>query len=279
MILAPRRFLLFLLLAILLLPASLPAWNANALRLVTNKSIDLLPEEMRPFFEANRRLIVQHVNDPADSPLRDTTERANHFIQLDHYGSFPFSALPRDYKTAVRKYSKSMLEEHGQLPWQIGVLSARLTTAFQSHNWDQVRGLSPALAYYVGEAHDPFNTTVNDDGRLSGQSQVNLRFDASLFDRYSLFFLVHPGQAAYIHDPTDHAFEMCLTAHSNLENILLADRRAREGLAGYTDEYYDRFYSQVGEILVNEISDAATDVASYWMTAWVNGGKPPLPAR
>jgi hypothetical protein len=276
---ALRRTALCLLLAVALLPIPLLAWNANALRQITNKAIDVLPEEMRPFFEANRRLIVQHVNDPAESPLRDTSEKTNHFIQLDHYGSFPFAALPRDYKAAVHKFSKSMLEGHGQLPWQIGALSARLTAAFQQHNWDQVRTLTPALAYYVAEAHDPFNTTVNDDGRLSGQPQVNLRFGASLFDRYFLFFLVHPGQATYIHDPTDYAFEMCLTAHSNLEDILLADRRAREGLTGYTDEYYDRFYGQVGEILVNEISDAATDVSSYWLTAWVNGGKVQLPPK
>jgi hypothetical protein len=31
-----------------------------------------------------------------------------------------------------------------------------------------------------------------------------------------------------------------------LEIVLVGDRRARSGLSDYTDEYYDRFYSQVG---------------------------------
>jgi hypothetical protein len=100
-----------------------------------------------------------------------------------------------------------------------------------------------------------------------------------MVDRYSLFFFVHPNGAAYIRDPTDHAFEMCMSAHSWLENVLLADRRARQGLADYTDDYYDRFYSQAGAVLIRQISDAATDVGSYWLTAWTNAGKPALPAR
>jgi hypothetical protein len=262
----------------LVMPAA-QAWNGNALRLITNKAVDVLPDEIRTFFEANRRYLVQHVNDPVETLNHNPAEKPNHFIQLDHYGPFPFSALPRDYKTAVRKYPKAMLEAHGQLPWTIGLYSAKLTEAFRGHNWDAVRTSAALLAYYVGEAHDPFNATENDDGRLSGQPEVNLRFGASLFDRYSLFFFAHPNEAVYVQDPTDRAFEICLTAHSSLEDILLADRRSRQGLPDYTDEYYDRFYGQVGEILVRQISDAATDVGSYWLTSWANAGKPPLPPK
>jgi hypothetical protein len=72
---------------------------------------------------------------------------------------------------------------------------------------------------------------------------------------------------------------MCLSAHTWIENVLLSDRRARANLSDYTDEYYDRFYSQAGAVLVRQIADASTDVASYWLTAWVNAGKPQLPSR
>jgi hypothetical protein len=264
-----------------LLLALLPAfgWNANADRLIVNKAVDTLPDDLKPFFEANRTFIAQHVTDPLDLAAKSPAERHNHFIRLDHYGAFPFSALPRDYKAAVQKYSKSSLEKYGVLPWEVGLYSQRLTEAFRAHNWDEARLSAASLAYYIAAAHDPFNTTVNEDGKLSGQPDVNRRFGSSLVDRYSLFFFVHPGEAAFIQDPTDHAFEMCLSAHSWLESILLADWRARHGLADYTDEYYDRFYSQAGAVLVREISDAATDVGSYWLTAWNNAGRPALPSR
>ena len=78
-------------------------------------------------------------------------------------------------------------------------------------------------------------------------------------------------------DPTDHAFEDCITAHSWLEIVLVADRRARIGLSDYTDEYYDRFYSEAGATLIRQLSDAAADVGSYWLTSWINAGRPALP--
>jgi len=92
-----------------------------------------------------------------------------------------------------------------------------------------------------------------------------------------LFFFIRPNDAVYISDPTDHAFETCLSAHSWLESIMLADRRARAGLPDHTDQYYDRFYNQAGAILVRQLSDAASDVGSYWLTAYRNAGSPPLP--
>jgi hypothetical protein len=109
------------------------------------------------------------------------------------------------------------------------------------------------------------------------QPGVNERFGVGLVDRYSLFFFVKPNEASLIHDPTDHAFEMALSAHSWLENVLLADRRAHAGLSSYTDDYYDHFYSQAGAVLIRQFSDAATDLGSYWMTAWINAGRPQLP--
>lgn len=98
-------------------------------------------------------------------------------------------------------------------------------------------------------------------------------------DRYQLFFFVKPNEAAFVPDPTDHAFEMALNAHAWLENILLADRRAHENLDAYNDEYYDRFYTQAGAVLIRQLSDAATDVGSYWMTSWINAGRPQLPSQ
>lgn len=254
-------------------------WGTTADRLIINKAVDTLPEEIRPFFEANRNYLVQHVTDPLAQAAKNPLEKHNQFIRLDHYGQFPFTNLPRDYKAAAGKYSKHNLEIYGVLPWEVGVYSERLTNAFRARNWDDVRLSAAQLAYYVAAAHDPFNTTMNEDGKASGQPGVSQRFSSSLVDRYSLFFFVHPNAAANIRDPTDHAFEMCMSAHSWLENVLLADRRARHGLADYTDDYYDRFYSQAGAVLIRQISDAATDVGSYWLTAWTNAGKPALPAR
>jgi hypothetical protein len=258
-------------------PLSARAWGGNGLRLVVNKSIDTLPPDIRWFFENNRTALLQHVTDPLDLEAKTPAERHNHYLYLDKYGRFPFEMLPRSYKAALSKFGKSKLESNGLLPWEIGVYSAKLTEALKLGKWDEARLDAAILAAYVAEAHDPFNTTDNFDGHLSNQMGINERFSSTLIDRYASFFPMRPNDAAFISDPTDHAFDACLGSHAWLENILLADHASRRGENSYTDEYYDRFYNQAASILIRQLSDAATDVGSYWLTAWNNAGRPQLP--
>ncbi len=262
----------------LLLPLQTFAWGANAERLIANRAVETLPPDLRPFFEANRDFITRHAADPVEN-MRKNVPAENHdqVLFLDRYGQYPFSALPRKYEAALAKFGRLKLESAGLLPWQIGVYSAKLTDAMRLGNWEQARLIAAQLAGYVAQALDPFNTTENYDGRVWGQPGVGLRFDTSLVDRYSLFFPLRPNDAQFIADPTDHAFEDCLTAHSWLEIVLVADRRARIGTTDYTDEYYDRFYSEAGATLIRQLSDAAADVGSYWLTSWINAGRPALP--
>jgi hypothetical protein len=253
------------------------AWGGNGQKLVINQAIDTLPADVRAYFENNRTFLVLHVTDPRDSAIRAPAELHNHFLRLDKYGRFPFETLPRSYKAAVSKYGKSKLESTGLLPWQIGVYSQKLTEAMKVGRWDDARLDAAILAYYVAESHDPFNTTENFDGHLTAQTGINERFGTTLIDRFSSFFPMRPNDASFIDDPTDHAFEACLSAHSSLETILLADRNAHRSLKSYNDEYFDRFYNQSAATLIRQLSDAATDVGSYWLTAWINAGRPPFP--
>jgi hypothetical protein len=264
-------------LACLALAGRALAWGNNAQRLIVNHAVDAIPADLRPFFEANRNFLMQHVNDSLNLVDKHPNERQNHFIELDRYGKFPFDALPRNYKAALAKYSKSKIDSTGLLPWQIGVYSAKLTEDMKNGHWDEAKLDAAFLADYVAEAHDPFNTTENYDGRVTGQNGVNDRFNTILIDRYGSFFPMNPHDAFFISDPTDFAFEICLNAHSLVESILLADRSAHRGLASYTDEYYDRFYNLTAASLIKQLSDASTDVGSYWLTAWTNAGKPLLP--
>ena len=283
----PRRFsmnfaqrgpaVLLIALLGLLTPQLAGAWGDNAQRLIVNRAVDTLPPEIRLFFEDNRKFLMDHVDDPLGLIDQHPWERNNHFIELDKYGKFPFEALPRSYKAAVDKYGKSKIQATGLLPWQVGVYSQKLTEDFRTGRWEQAKLDAAFLANFVAEAHDPFNTTENFDGRLTGQNGINDRFNDVLIARYGSFFPLSPRDAFFISDPTDYAFDSCLEAHSLVESLLLADRRAMKGLNSYTDEYYDRFYNLTAASLIRQLSDASTDVGSYWMTAWTNAGKPALP--
>jgi hypothetical protein len=261
----------------LLAPRLTLAWGESAQRLIVNHAVDTVPNELRPFFENNRKFLMDHVNDPLGLIDQHPLERNNHFIELDKYGKFPFTTLPRSYKAAIDKYGKSKIQASGVLPWQIGVYSEKLTEDLRAGRWDQAKLDAAFLANFVAEAHDPFNTTENYDGRLTGQNGINDRFNSVLIARYGSFFPMSTHDAFFISDPTDYAFDACLEAHSLVESLLLADRHAIKGLTSYTDEYYDRFYNLAAASLIRQLSDASTDVGSYWLTAWINAGKPQLP--
>ncbi|HMD31048.1 MAG TPA: hypothetical protein VKG84_03995 [Candidatus Acidoferrales bacterium] len=266
-----------LLLALVATP--LCAWGPNAHRLEVNKAIDTLPPDLRSWFEANRPYLSQHVTDPLNALAKNAAEIRFQRIELEKYGRFPYEALPRDYKAALKKFTKPALDANGLLPWQIGLYSERLTNDMKVGDWNAARSDAALLAFYVGEAHDPFSTTDNFDGHLSGQTGVDVRFDSNLVDRFALFIYVRPNDAFFIPDPTDRAFEDCLTSHSWIQAILLADRRARGDLPDYTDDYYDHFYNSAGAIVIRQLSEASTEIGSYWLTAWTNAGKPQPPPR
>jgi hypothetical protein len=263
----------------LLIVHPVAAWGPTGHDVVNTWAIQTLPSEMRGFFEANRQFLVEHANDPDVWINKDRYERKRHYIYMDKYGIFPFLGLPHSFKQAVEQYGSGRVNRDGVLPWQVGEYSLRLTEAFKSRNWDQVKLEAAVLAHYVADAHNPLHVTKNFDGQLTRQTGLADRFEIRLLDRYSKFFILHPEDAVKIDDPTEYAFQTCLEAYTSLDSVILADLRAREGLPDYTDEYFDRFYSQIGATVMKAINEAAHDAGSYWYTAWLNAGKPALPGR
>jgi hypothetical protein len=255
------------------------AWGPSAHRLVNNWAAETLPPEIRAFFESNRQFLIEHANDPDEWIKKDRYERKRHYMYLDKYGMFPYLELPHSFQRAVEKFGSGRINRDGVLPWQIGEYSLRLTNALKAQNWYEARLNAAVLAHYVADAHDPLHTTSNFDGQLTSETGLAARFGASLIDRYQGFFIFRAVPAAKIDDPTEYAFQTVLESHTWVNQVLLWDRRSVEGLRDFNDDYFDRFYSQIGSIAVRELNGAAHDAGSYWYTAWLNAGRPALPGR
>jgi hypothetical protein len=254
-------------------------WGEAAHRMANGSAIQSLPPEIRGFFEANRQYVIDHANDPEGWIKKDRYERMRHYIYLDKYGIFPYVTLPHSYKAAIQRYGRGRIGRDGSVPWQIGEYSLKLTNAFKEQKWDDVREDAAALGFYVADAHDPLHTTQNYDGQLTGETGLAERFGIRLIDRYSAFFMLRPAGAAKIDDPTEYAFGIVLEAHTWVDRILFADFTSLEGLGDYSEEYLNRFYTKIGSTALQEINSSAHDTGSYWYTAWLNAGRPPLPAR
>lgn len=274
-----RAALAAICLILLTAPRPVGAWEGKTHRLITARAITTLPYPLRAFFDSNQLALAQLCADPTRWGEEEQARPEHGFIHLDHYGSYPFAELPRNHNEAERAIGAETLTEHGILPWQIGTYSLKLEEAFRDQKWENAKLYAAILARYVAEAHDPFNTTVNYNGELSNQLGVDSRYTSSLVERYQMFFIIHPGRAYKIDDPTAHAFGIALEANTWVDNILLADSQARGRRITYNDEYYDGFYEGAGAILVRQLTNASQNVGNYWLTAWENAGRPPLPAR
>ena len=86
-----------------------------------------------------------------------------------------------------------------------------------------------------------------------------------------------PHDALFIKDPTDHAFDLCLTAHSQVEVYAAGRSNAKRGRVPTRTSITTDFYNLTAASLIKQLSDASNDVGSYWLTAWINAGRPQLP--
>src|ERR1700674_1378624 len=94
--------LIFVALLVLLVPSPAAAWGFETHKFIVSRAIDILPEAIRPFFQANRVFVVEHVIDPdLWRTAGFTDEPPRHFVDIDAYGKYPFNDLPRDYDAAL----------------------------------------------------------------------------------------------------------------------------------------------------------------------------------
>ena len=281
-----KAVLAALALVALLTPSPAAAWGFETHKFIVSRAIDILPAAIRPFFQANRVFVVEHVIDPdlwrtagfVDEPPR-------HFMDIDAYGKYPFSELPRDYDAALAKYGKAMLTKHGLLPWRTAEMSGHLLKAFQ----DQARGaayaasdikfFSAIIGHYVADAHVPFHAALNYDGQLSGQNGIHVRFEEDLFVRYQKQLDIPPPPLTPVPNVRDFIFDTLLESYTYVDKVLAADRQAIGDANQYDDRYYAAFFAKVKPILERRISDATSAVASVITSQWEAAGKPDLPVN
>ena len=73
--------------------------------------------QMMMLFKPNIGFLTEHAVDPDKRRYRVASEGAYHYLDIDHYGLYPFSEIPHDYKLAIRKFSADTLQAYGIVPW------------------------------------------------------------------------------------------------------------------------------------------------------------------
>ncbi len=263
--------------------APVAAWGFNGHKFITDRAIDLLPTELRPFFQKFRVTIVEHSIDPDTyRTMGFVDEPPRHFVDMDAYGPFPFKDLPHDYKEAVEKRGLDFVIKNGTVPWRAEEIYTQLRESFRQlptapYARDNVKLFSAVLAHYVGDSFQPFHAAVNYDGQMTNQQGIHSRFETELFDRYSDKLRITPAPVAPIANPREFVFATLSDSFQLVEPILAADREAVKGRTEYDDGYFAQMFEKTGPIMEKRMSAAVTAVASLITAAWTEAGKPSLP--
>lgn len=280
------------LIVLMSVPKHSEAWGFWAHREINRYAIQSLPKEMNSFFLEHAETIIQRSVEPDTRRHSDPKEQFYHYIDIDRYGNFPFSELPRDYESAVKKFGKERVDSNGAVPWRIADFVEKLTHAMRRKNKEDIIYYASYIGHYVADAHVPLHTTDNYDGQLTNQKGIHSRWESRLPEMFGAQYDLKAQPVEFIADPLNHIFDLVLESYKKVDSVLSYDLKAIDRIAeadrykkverrGKTekqlsDAYYHEYHKLLDGMVERRINESIKGVASYWYTAWVNAGRPIL---
>jgi len=286
------RFLLPLFL-LLISNYTVYCWGFYAHQKINYYAVFLLPPEMLVLFKPNISFLSEHAIDPDKRRYAIPEEGPRHYIDIDHYGEYPYASLPRKWTEAVQKFSEDSLNQYGIVPWHVQTMLARLTRAFKEKNYSYIMKNAAEIGHYIADAHVPLHASSNHNGQLTNQKGIHgfweSRVPELLAEKEWDFFI---GKAEYIKDPGDFIWKRVLESAKAADTVLNFERELTLQFAD--DKKYSfeerngktiRQYSSAFTIAYNKKLDGMVErrmrqsiyaIASFWYTAWVNAGQPDL---
>jgi len=269
------------------------AWGFYGHRLVNYQAVFLLPPEMMVLYKPYIEFLTDHAVDPDKRRYAVKDEAPKHYIDIDHYGNFPWDSLPRGWKDAVEKYGEDSLKTYGIVPWWIQVMERRLTDAFKEKNQARILKISAEIGHYIADAHVPLHASQNHNGQLTNQTGIHGFWESripELFAEKSYDFFI--GKATYIPNPGNFIWARVMESGRAADTVLLfeaalsatfpADQKysfeERNGkvVRQYSASYSKAYQDKLNGMVERRMRQSIFAVASFWFSAWVNAGQPDL---
>lgn len=286
-----KRF--FLLIVFSSITYSAFCWGFYAHQKINYYSVFLLPPEMMVLYKPNISFLAEHSVDPDKRRYAVKEEGPRHYIDIDHYGTYPFPDLPRKWEDAIAKYSEDTIRANGIVPWHIQVMLQRLTNAFRDKNFSRILKNSAELGHYIADAHVPLHASSNHNGQLTNQRGIHgfweSRVPELLSEKEFDFFI---GKAQYIKNPGEYIWERVLESAKASDSVLLFERELtsefqadqkysfeeRNGnvIRQYSSAFTIAFNKKLDGMVERRMRQSIFSIASFWYTAWVNAGQPDL---
>jgi hypothetical protein len=267
-------------------------WGFWAHQRINRMAVFTLPPEMLVLYKANIEYLTEHAVDPDKRRYAVDGEAARHYIDIDHYGHYPFPDLPRYWEAAVEKYSEDTLQSYGIVPWYVPMSMKKLTEAFKYGDLQQIMRISADLGHYISDAHVPLHTTENYNGQLTGQKGIHGFWESRLPELFAEDYNFFVGKAYYSEDELLETWDAVLESHAALDSVLsfeaaLSQRfpenrkygfesRNNTVVRTYSREYALAYHDTLDGMVERRMRRAILRTGSLWHTAWKNAGSPDL---
>ncbi|HKI83935.1 MAG TPA: S1/P1 nuclease [Candidatus Krumholzibacteria bacterium] len=273
-----RRILVVTLVALLALPTVAYGWGSSVHRLINRAATEELPSSFQGFAQWADDL--ENLSTAADERKSYTSgESIKHYIDIDDYPEFFSGTLPHDYATMVATYGQSRVDNNGTVPWAILASYQALVADFQAEDWTSAVADAADLGHYIADSHQPLHVTKNYNGQLTDQYGIHSRFESTMTGYHLSELVPGPQTGAAVANPLEAVFDWIDVVYPGVQAILDADQLATDAAGGSTSgsTYYNTLWQEIGSDTMDWISEASLALASFWYTAWIEAGAPPLP--
>ncbi len=274
-------------------------WGYWAHLRINRAAVFTLPEEMRRFFYNHIDFITEEavIPDVRKYAINDKAESNRHYVDLEMLPGSPSDTIPHTMKEATAKYTDSLLQKAGLLPWYIDEITTKLTKAFRDRNKSEILFLSGDLAHYLADACMPLHTTINHDGQLSGQKGIHSFWESRLPETFGSAYNLHTGDALFMAEPKKEIWRIIQNSHTLVDTVLLTEKALRSSFpadqvfekdaAGniiknkynqskHSFAYSSKFHLMLNGMVEKQMRLAIAATGNFWYTSWVNAGKPDL---
>jgi len=290
-----KRIVISLILFFLFVFSYFPSycWGFFAHQKINYYAVFLLPPEMMVLYKPNIGFLSEHAVDPDKRRYAIKEEGPRHFIDIDKYGNYPYTELPRKWNDAIAKFGEDSLKQHGIVPWHVQVMLQRLTNAFKEKNFSRIMKNSAEIGHYIADAHVPLHASSNHNGQFTNQKGIHgfweSRVPELLAEKQWDFFI---GKAQYIKNPGEFIWSRVLESANAADSVLRFERdltkqfapdqkysfEERNGIVirQYSEAFSIAFNKKLDGMIERRMRQSISSIASFWFTAWVNAGQPDL---
>ncbi|PBQ30477.1 S1/P1 Nuclease [Sphingobacteriaceae bacterium] len=276
--------------------ASTISWGVFGHEHINHAAVLALPNPLQEFFYNHIDFITQEstVPDLRKYTLNDRLERPRHYINVEKFGGL--DSLP-DSKALNKKYDEKFLQANGTLPWYLETMMEKLTKAFKEKRKTEILFLAADLGHYLGDAHMPLHTSANHDGDLTNQKGIHAFWEAQLPDLFGESYNLKTRPANYIADINLEIKTIIRNSYMLADTLLLKEKRLSETYPAdklfvkdadgkivrnkfnqlvHTAAYAKAYHEALNGMVENQMRLAIAAASDFWLTAWVNAGKPDL---